>query len=93
MTDYRSLVLLVANNSETLVKKLIDDLLRLPNTFALLIAQVIFFMLYLFLFIGLLLIIWGLLEWLSGWNETSGKRNFIKGVIMTLIAVFLGIMP
>ncbi|MCR8455353.1 MAG: hypothetical protein QXJ52_03475, partial [Candidatus Korarchaeota archaeon] len=72
-------------------KELLDNLLKLPNALMSFIAGVILFMLYLLLFVGILVTIWGILEWLSGWNETSGKRNLIKGTLLILIAIILEI--
>ncbi|MCR8453828.1 MAG: hypothetical protein NDP13_02430 [Crenarchaeota archaeon] len=91
MIRYQSLILKAAENPDSIIKELLDNLLKLPNALMSFIAGVILFMLYLLLFVGILVTIWGILEWLSGWNETSGKRNLIKGTLLILIAIILEI--
>ncbi|MCR8433084.1 MAG: hypothetical protein QXH55_00495 [Candidatus Korarchaeota archaeon] len=91
MIRYQSLILKAAENPDNIIKELLDNLLKLPNALMSFIAGVILFMLYLLLFVGILVTIWGILEWLSGWNETSGKRNLIKGTLLILIAIILEI--
>jgi len=39
------------------------------------------------MFIGGIMIVWGVIEWATGYNETSGRRNIIRGVVLLLISL------
>ena len=77
--------------SQSIIDDLLEKFLSLPQTIVLFIVEIILLLIYITMFIGLLLIIWGALEWLSGWNEISGKKNIIRGVALLLLASALGI--
>lgn len=73
------------------IEDLLEGILRLPQIITSLITEAILLIVHMILFIGILLIMWGALEWLSGWNEISGKKNVIRGVALLLLASALGI--
>jgi len=77
--------------SQSIVNDLLEKFLSLPQTIVLFIVEIILLLIYITMFIGLLLIVWGALEWLSGWNEISGKKNIIRGAALLLLASTLGI--
>lgn len=33
------------------------------------------------------MIVWGAIEWATGYNETSGKRNIIRGITLIILAL------
>ena len=73
------------------IDNIIRNLLNLPEVINATIIRAILLILNILVFVGLLLIVWGILEWLSGWNEHSGKRNIIRGIILLILASTLGI--
>lgn len=69
------------------VYEIIDSWKKLPGLFLNIIKQAFLYLVYLAFFIGAFLLIIGILEWMSGWNEMSGKKNVIRGIILMLVAL------
>ena len=76
------------DNSEHLMN-IIHSLSNLPSRLLDIIVEVIIFLIYLTMFFGILLLIWGIIEWSTGWNEHGGKRNVIRGIILLAISSVL----
>ena len=64
---------------------LIDKWSQIPSRIVNIILSVIFLILYLAMFVAFLLIVWGAVQWISGWNEVAGKKNIVRGVVLFII--------
>jgi len=42
---------------------------------------------YLAMFIGGIMIVWGAIEWATGYNETGGRRNIIRGAVLLILSL------
>ena len=71
---------------EEKLEEVTKTLKELPSYLIGLLTEAIFFLIYATLFFGLFLILWGIIEWATGWNEFNGKRNVVRGVILLAIA-------
>jgi len=69
----------------------IDDFIHswyeLPNQAINWLNRIFLLMIYLAFFIGGIMIIWGAIEWATGYNEIGGKRNIIRGIVLVTIAI------
>ncbi len=69
----------------------IDDYIRswaeLPDQAIFWLREIFLFLIYAAVFIGGIMIVWGAIEWATGYNDTSGKRNIIRGVILMILAL------
>jgi len=45
------------------------------------------YLIYIAMFVGGIMILWGAIEWATGYNETSGKKTIIKGAVLVLLAL------
>jgi len=68
------------------IHEIIDSWKELPRLFLDIIKQAFLYIVYITFFIGALLLIIGVLEWMSGWNEIAGKKNIIRGVILIIVS-------
>lgn len=69
------------------IYEIIDSWKKLPSLFLNIVKQAFLYLVYLTFFIGAFLLIVGILEWMSGWNEMAGKKNMIRGIILILVAL------
>jgi len=69
----------------------VDDIIRswksLPAYFLSILQKAFLFLVYTAMFLGAFMIIWGIIEWMSGWNEHSGKRNVVRGIILLVVSM------
>ncbi len=42
---------------------------------------------YVAVFVGGIMIVWGAIEWATGYNEMDGRRNIIRGIVLLVIAL------
>ena len=45
------------------------------------------FLVYIAVFIGGIMIVWGAIEWATGYNETGGRKNIIRGVVLVILSM------
>jgi len=69
------------------VNEILESWRRLPDYFVYILKKAFLFLVYVTFFVGSFLLAWGLLEWLSGWNELNGKRNVIRGIVLIIVAL------
>jgi len=69
----------------------IDDYIRswaeLPDQAIFWLREIFLFLIYAAVFIGGIMIVWGAIEWATGYNDTGGKRNIIRGIILMILAL------
>jgi len=68
-----------------------DDYLRawsnLPDLVVSWIKQFFLFLAYVSLFVGGIMIIWGSIAWATGYDEHSGKKNIIRGIVLIVLSL------
>ena len=80
------------NSSKEHLLDIVAKLKSVPVYLVEIIVRVIMFLIYLTMFFGLLLLVWGIIEWTTGWNEHNGKRNIVRGIILlTISGVLIGV--
>ena len=69
----------------------LDDYLsswsNLPKLAEAIIENIFMFLVYIAVFIGSIMIVWGAIEWATGYNENGGRKNIIRGVVLVIISM------
>jgi len=74
-------------NEDIDVEHIISSLKSLPSKLITILKKAIQFLLYASIFLGVFLVLLGIIEWTTGWNEYNGKRNIVRGIILLAIAL------
>ncbi|MHA1616881.1 MAG: hypothetical protein ACTSX9_06210 [Candidatus Njordarchaeales archaeon] len=45
------------------------------------------YLVYATMFIGGIMILWGAIEWATGYNELSGKKTIVRGIVLVTLAL------
>ena len=69
------------------LEKILESWKKLPDLFVDILKSIFVYLVYIAFFIGAILIIWGIIEWATGWNELNGKRNIVRGVILVILSI------
>ena len=87
----REQLITIANGTITTSSTEVDEIIRswksLPAYFLSILQKAFLFLVYAAMFLGAFMIIWGVIEWMSGWNEHSGKRNVVRGIILLVVSM------
>jgi len=68
------------------VDEILESWKSLPSYLLNILKKAFLYLVYVAMFIGAFLIIWGVIEWMTGWNEHGGKKNIVKGIILLLVS-------
>jgi len=60
---------------------------NLPEVAVTILRNIFLFLAYIALFIGSIMIVWGAIEWATGYNELGGRKNIVRGVVLILLAL------
>jgi len=87
----REIMVSILNGTTTTSTNEVNDIIRswrgLPAYFLSILQKAFLFLVYAAMFLGAFMIIWGVIEWMSGWNEHSGKRNVVRGIILLVVSM------
>ena len=73
--------------NETSIEDYLNAWANLPSVAVNILRKVFLFLAYAAIFIGGIMIVWGAIEWATGYNELGGKKNIIRGVVLLLLAL------
>lgn len=74
-------------NNTTSFEEYLSAWSNLPSIAEKLLTTMFNFLVYVAMFIGGIMVIWGAIEWATGYNETGGRRNIIRGVILLILSL------
>ncbi|MEA2070136.1 MAG: hypothetical protein U9O98_02500 [Asgard group archaeon] len=76
-------------HSKLTFNDLINNLGDLPNQLSTIINNAIAFLLALCFALGVILVLIGAIKWATGWDERSGKKTIVKGVVLIIFSLVL----
>ena len=74
-------------NNTTSFEEYLSAWSNLPSIAEKILTTMFNFLVYVAMFIGGIMVIWGAIEWATGYNETGGRRNIIRGVILLILSL------
>lgn len=74
------------NNSSSL-EEYLRAWANLPDVAVNILNKIFLFLAYAAIFIGGIMVVWGAIEWATGYNELGGRKNIIRGVILIILAL------
>ena len=74
------------NGSQT-VDDYINAWANLPSVMMDILKRAFILLAYSAVFIGSIMVVWGAIEWATGYNELGGRKNIIRGVVLIILAL------
>ncbi|MHA1367971.1 MAG: hypothetical protein ACTSP5_16425, partial [Candidatus Heimdallarchaeota archaeon] len=78
---------LVFNNQ---LNGFLDSLKDIPSHLDTIIKNAIAYLIVLLFALGIILAIVGAIKWATGWDERSGKKTIVKGLVLVAISLVSG---
>lgn len=72
------------------ILSIIDNINEIPSHIQTILSNAIAYLIMLCFAIGVILCIVGALQWATGWDDRSGKKTIVKGVILVAISLIAG---
>ncbi|MHA1124901.1 MAG: hypothetical protein ACTSSB_02110 [Candidatus Heimdallarchaeota archaeon] len=72
------------------LNSIIDNLKDIPSHIDVIIKNAIVYLIALLFAIGIILAIVGAIKWATGWDERSGKKTIVKGLVLVAISLVAG---
>ncbi len=84
-------VIFVKNRLEILdSSSFLDSLKDIPNNFATIFSNAVAFLITICFALGVILAIIGAIKWATGWDERSGKKTIVKGIVLIALSLIAG---
>lgn len=74
-------------NNTTTFEDYVSAWSNLPEVAEKILAYMFSILVYMAMFIGGIMIVWGAIEWATGYNEVGGRRNIIRGATLLILSL------
>jgi len=68
----------------------LDSLNDIPNNFSTIFSNAVAFLIAICFALGVILAIIGTIKWATGWDERSGKKTIVKGIVLIALSLIAG---
>ncbi len=68
----------------------LDSLENIPNHFATIFSNAVAFLIAVCFALGVILAIIGAIKWATGWDERTGKKTIVKGIVLIALSLISG---
>ncbi len=68
----------------------LDSLKDIPNNFSTIFSNAVAFLIAICFALGVILAIIGTIKWATGWDERSGKKTIVKGIVLIALSLITG---
>jgi len=75
------------SSNNTTIDDFIVSWAELPNQILQWLHIIFLLFIYAAVFIGGIMIVWGAIEWATGYNDIGGRKNVVKGVVLIILAL------
>ncbi|MHA1124440.1 MAG: hypothetical protein ACTSO7_01620 [Candidatus Heimdallarchaeota archaeon] len=72
------------------INGIIDNITEIPSHIERILSNTIAFLVAICFSLGLILAIVGIIQWATGWDERSGKKTVVKGIVLIAISLLAG---
>jgi hypothetical protein len=76
--------------SDSYLNGFLDSLKDIPGHLDTIIKNAIAYLIVLVFALGIILAIVGAIKWATGWDERSGKKTIVKGLVLVAISLVSG---
>ncbi|NHJ85040.1 MAG: hypothetical protein FK734_06230 [Asgard group archaeon] len=67
-----------------------EKLQTIPDNFGRIFSNAIAFLIMICFAIGIVLVVVGAIKWATGWDDRSGKKTIVKGIVLIAISLVGG---
>lgn len=79
------------NSEDVDPRKILEAVKELPKEILKILKEWLSVLILILYFVGALLVIFGIIEWATSYNESEGKRYVVRGFIMILLALLISV--
>ena len=72
------------------LNSILDNIKDIPSHIEVIIKNAIAYLIVLVFALGIILAIIGAIKWATGWDERSGKKTIVKGLVLVAISLVSG---
>ena len=77
-------------NNQFDLNSILDNIKDIPSHIERILSNAIAFLVAICFSLGLILAIVGIIQWATGWDERSGKKTVVKGLVLIAISLLSG---